>query len=287
MTAQRERARAASQFGAQQAGELVVNGNTEFSGYQQLEETNQITALYQQGQPVDTLAEGTDSIIVLNSTPFYAESGGQVGDTGALISQDGAQFVVTDTRKQTSTEGTVHLHFGHVQSGRFQSGTTVTARVDSFKRQATALNHSATHLMHAALRQVLGTHVQQKGSLVDAERLRFDFSHFEPMIAEQLDEIERLVNEQIRNNNDVETNIMPLDDAVNAGALALFGEKYDDEVRVLRMGEFSTELCGGTHVKRLGDIGLFKIAVGKRHRFRNTPYRSSNRTRCFKPCQPR
>ncbi|MEN8176908.1 MAG: DHHA1 domain-containing protein, partial [Pseudomonadota bacterium] len=186
----------------------------------------------------------------------YAESGGQVGDTGQLTAASGASFVVTDTRKQG---GEVFGHLGAVTSGTLKTGDRVTAAVDADKRGDTALNHSATHLMHAALRQILGDHVQQKGSLVDAERLRFDFSHFEPVSREQLVEIERMVNREIRHNHPVETRIMSLDDAKASGAMALFGEKYADQVRVLRMGDFSTELCGGTHVKAVGDIGLFKI----------------------------
>jgi alanyl-tRNA synthetase len=254
MTVQRERARAASQFSMQHATELAMEGRTEFIGYEYLEDDARVTGLFQAGRFVEVLEEGTEGMVVLEHTPFYAESGGQVGDTGWLLTEN-AEFLVTDTRKQ----GDVHTHIGRLQRGTLRLGDSVRARVDAAKRRATALNHSATHLLHAALRQVLGPHVLQKGSLVEPERLRFDFSHFEPLTATQLEEIERLVNTQIRLNADVETEIMELEEARNAGAIALFGEKYEDQVRVLRMGQFSTELCGGTHVNRLGDIGLFKI----------------------------
>ena len=207
---------------------------------------------------MDQLNAGQAGLVVLDRTPFYAESGGQAGDSGYLRAADGVEFAVSDTRKQS---GAVFTHVGQLTSGELRVGDQVTAEVDIAQRAATALNHSATHLLHAALRQVLGDHVGQKGSLVEAERLRFDFSHFEPVSREQLSEIERLVNEQIRTNHLVETRIMSLDDAKSAGAMALFGEKYDEYVRVLRMGDFSTELCGGTHVKALGDIGLFKITM--------------------------
>mgnify|MGYP000844102139 CR=1 FL=1 len=193
--------------------------------------------------------------MILDHTPFYAESGGQVGDAGWLRA-DGLEFEVRDTQKQG--EG-VFTHIGVLKQGRLQRGATLSAQVDAAKRQATALHHSATHLLHAALRQVLGAHVTQKGSLVDSQRLRFDFAHFEPLTAEQIETIERTVNAQIRGNVAVETAIMAPEEAIATGAMALFGEKYGDKVRVLRMGEFSTELCGGTHVRRVGDIGLFKI----------------------------
>jgi alanyl-tRNA synthetase len=197
--------------------------------------------------------------VVLNATPFYAESGGQVGDKGLLLSKDnGGRFRVEDTRKQG---GAVVGHVGRVEGGELHVGDLVEARVDADARRATALNHSATHLMHAALRRVLGTHVQQKGSLVAPDRLRFDFTHFEPVTREQVREIERIVNAQIRENDVVETRIMSLDDAKASGAMALFGEKYGERVRVLRMGDFSTELCGGTHVRAVGDIGFFKIVA--------------------------
>ncbi|MCP5419884.1 MAG: alanine--tRNA ligase [Gammaproteobacteria bacterium] len=255
MEAQRRRARAASQFGMQQDGTLAVEGHTEFTGYQHLEEQAVITRLFHEGQAIQTLEEGQEGLVVLERTPFYAESGGQVGDAGSLTAETG-KFQVTDTRKQG--EGAV-IHIGRLQRGRLQVGDQVSAQVDIERRQATALNHSATHLLHAALRKVLGPHVSQKGSLVDSQRLRFDFSHYDPLTVEQLAEIEALVNGWVRANVAVETEIMPIDQALQSGALALFGEKYAEQVRVLSMGTYSTELCGGTHVQRLGDIGLFKI----------------------------
>jgi alanyl-tRNA synthetase len=255
MAAQRQRARAASQFGIQHGAVLAVEGRTEFSGYEHLEEHVTVTALFKDGQTVQALEQGQDGLVVLERTPFYAESGGQVGDAGRLTTARG-EFQVSDTRKQG--EGTV-IHLGRLLRGSLRVGDPVLAQVDRERRQATALNHSATHLLHAALRQVLGTHIAQKGSLVDAERLRFDFSHFEPPTTEQLAGIEALVNTWIRANVAVETRIMPVDQALQSGALALFGEKYGEQVRVLRMGDYSTELCGGTHVRWLGDIGLFKI----------------------------
>ena len=257
MEAQRERARAASQFGVEQTAGLAVAGKTEFSGYDRLEESEEVAALFMNGQPAQELREGEEGVVVLKRTPFYGESGGQVGDTGHLIGAAG-EFHVTDTKKQGDG---VHTHIGRVSRGRLRVGDSLSARVDKTKRQATALNHSATHLLHAALRQVLGPHVTQKGSLVDAQRLRFDFSHYEPVTVEQLQAIERLVNAQIRGNAPVETQVMAMDAAIDAGASAVFGEKYGERVRVLRMGEFSTELWGGTHVHRLGDVGLFKITA--------------------------
>ncbi|MDX1655796.1 MAG: alanine--tRNA ligase, partial [Candidatus Competibacteraceae bacterium] len=256
MAAQRERARAASQFAGREQAVPTVTGATEFVGYEGLEDQVAIAALYREGQPVDSLNAGEAGAVVLERSPFYAESGGQVGDRGHLFTE-AAEFQVEDTRKQ----GKAHVHFGRLERGQLRVGEMVHAQVDAAKRQATALNHSATHLLHAALRQVLGPHITQKGSLVEPERLRFDFSHPQPVTAEQLETIERLVNQQIRFNAAVETEIMDLQDAMQAGAMALFGEKYEDRVRVLRMGEFSTELCGGTHVNRLGDIGLFKIVA--------------------------
>jgi len=259
MEAQRERARAASQFGTEQSVTgMQLEGDTDFTGYERLGDQATVIALFKGGESADMLAAGDDGLVILDRTPFYAESGGQAGDTGQLAVGSDVSFVVRDTKKQG---GGVFGHVGQVANGELHVGDTVTAQVDSDKRLATALNHSATHLLHAALRQVLGTHVGQKGSLVDAERLRFDFSHFEPVTREQLVEIERLVNAQIRDNNVVETRIMAIEDAKASGAMALFGEKYDDQVRVLRMGDFSTELCGGTHVKATGDIGLFKITA--------------------------
>jgi len=257
MNAQRERARAASQFGVDQQAQVAVEGETDFTGYERLSDEATIIGLFREGESVDSLKEGEQGMVVLDKTPFYAESGGQVGDRGELSALGGGgRFEVHDTRKQG---GSVFGHIGKVTRGELRIGDTVLAQVDEANRRAIALNHSATHLLHAALRKVLGDHVQQKGSLVEAERLRFDFSHFEPLTREQLNAIEQLVNEQIRNNYVVETRIMALEDAKQAGAMALFGEKYDEQVRVLRMGDFSTELCGGTHVKAVGDIGLFKI----------------------------
>jgi len=258
MEAQRARARAASQFGAEQQAQVALDGATDFTGYERLREEATVIGLFRDGESVDALARNEEGMVVLDKTPFYAESGGQVGDCGVLsrLGEENASFAVQDTRKQG---GSVFGHIGKVIRGEVHVGDTVLAEVDKENRSSIALNHSATHLLHAALRQVLGEHVQQKGSLVDAQRLRFDFAHFEPLTRKQLSAIERLVNEQIRNNYVVETRIMALEDAKQAGAMALFGEKYDDQVRVLRMGEFSTELCGGTHVKAVGDIGLFKI----------------------------
>ncbi|MDJ0740804.1 MAG: alanine--tRNA ligase [Gammaproteobacteria bacterium] len=257
MEAQRQRARAASQFGAEQAVDVDIDGETDFTGYERLHDAGTIVALFADGEAAETLNAGQQGMIVLDRTPFYAESGGQVGDVGFLRAA-GAEFAVADTRKQA---GTVFAHVGELKAGELHVGDSVDAEVDRQRRKDTALNHSATHLLHAALRHVLGDHVMQKGSLVDAEHLRFDFSHFEPVSRAQLVDIERLVNDQIRHNHMVETRIMALDDAKAAGAMALFGEKYDEHVRVLRMGDFSTELCGGTHVKALGDIGLFKIVM--------------------------
>jgi alanyl-tRNA synthetase len=255
MEQQRERARAASQFGAGQEIALDVQGQTEFCGYDTLVEPATVVALFRDGQSCDTLEAGAEGLVVLDVTPFYGESGGQVGDRGTLIAEAG-RFEVADTQKQG--EGVI-CHLGRVAEGQIAVGDAVEAQVDAARRRAIALNHSATHLLHAALRQVLGSHVQQKGSLVGPDRLRFDFSHFEPVTRDQQLEVERLVNREIRENHMVETRIMSLEDAKTAGAMALFGEKYSDQVRVLRMGDFSTELCGGTHVKAVGDIGLFKI----------------------------
>lgn len=257
MDAQRARARAASQFGVEQQAQVALDGVTDFTGYERLSEEATVIGLFHDGESVDTLAEGDEGMVVLDKTPFYAESGGQVGDSGLLsVMGEKGRFDVQDTRKQG---GSVFGHIGKVTDGNINVGDSVLAEVDEQSRRNIALNHSATHLLHAALRRVLGDHVQQKGSLVDAEKLRFDFAHFEPMTQEQISTVEQMVNEQIRNNYVVETRIMALEDARQAGAIALFGEKYDDQVRVLRMGGFSTELCGGTHVKAVGDIGLFKI----------------------------
>ncbi|RLJ22017.1 alanine--tRNA ligase [bacterium endosymbiont of Escarpia laminata] len=255
MEAQRERARAASQFGVNQEFSLSLDAETLFTGYGQLEGEGSVVALVREGESVESLAQGESGMVILDQTPFYAESGGQVGDQGVLEA-NGVLFEVDDTRKQA---GSVFAHIGKLEEGELHIGDTVNAQVNDFTRQATALNHSATHLLHSALHTILGEHVAQKGSLVDAERLRFDFSHFEPISREQLQEIEQMVNEQIRRNHPVETQIMSLDDARESGAKALFGEKYTDEVRVLSMGDFSTELCGGTHANAVGDIGLCKI----------------------------
>jgi alanyl-tRNA synthetase len=254
MAAQRERARAASQFGVDMRSELQVEASTEFTGYDHLVDQGSVLALFHNGQAADKLANGEEGLLVLDRTPFYAESGGQVGDHGTLVVGD-AKLTVLDTQKQ----GEAFLHRVSVLAGTVAVGDSVEAQVDETRRRDTACNHSATHLLHAALRQVLGEHVTQKGSLVNAERLRFDFSHFDAVTPEQLAEIENLVNEQIRANLAVETRLMSQEEAMASGAMALFGEKYGDTVRVLSMGDFSVELCGGTHVERTGDIGLFKI----------------------------
>ncbi len=255
MAAQRERARSASQFGEGYPGRVEVEAESEFSGYQRLDDEAEVVALFVDGEPVDAIEAGQEAMVILSRTPFYAESGGQVGDTGVLLG-DGTRFVVNDTRKQGQG---VNAHLGRLETGTLKVGGRVRAEVDAARRQAIVLNHSATHLLHAALRKVLGDHVAQKGSLVEPERLRFDFSHFEPLTPGELAEIEALVNRQIRANDEVETRLMSYDEAVAAGAMALFGEKYGDQVRVLSIGDFSTELCGGTHARRAGDIGLFKI----------------------------
>lgn len=254
MTAQRDRARAASKFGATSDDSIKSGAVSDFTGYDGIDGQSEIIAIFSEGQEVDTIAEGEIAALVLKSTPFYAESGGQVGDTGTIESA-GARFEVSDTQKS----GKAVLHFGKVASGGFDKGGRVIARVDAERRRATVLNHSATHLLHAALRKVLGDHVMQKGSLVAPDRLRFDFSHYEAVSPAQLQQIEDMVNDEIRKNTAAETRHMQYDDAVASGAIALFGEKYEDEVRVLRLGDFSVELCGGTHVSRSGDIGVFKI----------------------------
>ncbi|WP_455205464.1 alanine--tRNA ligase [Kaarinaea lacus] len=256
MQAQKQRARAASQFTADYHEGLNLEGETEFTGYDQSNNGATVVALFRDAKQVEELNEGEQGIVVLDRTPFYAESGGQVGDSGYLTG-DSVQFEVKDTQKQQD----VFTHIGIVTNGVLHSGDTVQASINARDRQDIACHHSATHLLHAALRQVLGEHVTQKGSLVDAHRLRFDFSHFEPVTPEQLSQIENIVNEKIRENLEVETNIMEHQDAIAAGAMALFGEKYGDTVRVLRMGGFSVELCGGTHVERTGDIGLLKITA--------------------------
>ncbi len=255
MEAQRERARAASRFGVDLRGGETISVRSEFRGYDELETEGRILALLRDGVRVDALAAGDRGEVILDRTAFYAESGGQVGDRGELIGAEGARFEVEDTQRR----GAAHAHIGRLLSGRLQVGASLRALVDGERRAAIRLNHSATHLLHAALRRVLGTHVTQKGSLVAPDRLRFDFSHFQPVTALELAQIERLVNAEIRANAVAETRLMDYDQALAAGAMALFGEKYEQRVRVLSIGEFSTELCGGTHVARAGDIGLFHI----------------------------
>ncbi|MBA1278535.1 alanine--tRNA ligase [Stutzerimonas stutzeri] len=255
MEAQRERARSASAFGMDYNSLVKVEGETRFTGYLGTSGSGKVLALFKEGMAVQSLSAGEEGVVVLDETPFYAESGGQVGDCGYL-SADGLRFDVRDTSKA----GGAFLHHGILDSGNLQVGGTVDATVDASVRQATALNHSATHLLHAALRQILGEHVSQKGSLVDSQRLRFDFSHFEAIKPEQLKALEDKVNAEIRGNSAVEIEETDIETAKSKGAMALFGEKYGDQVRVLTMGGgFSVELCGGTHVKRTGDIGLFKI----------------------------
>ena len=254
MAGQRDRARAASKFAATGKASLKTDVESGFSGYDSTDERSEILALYKNGEPVESLSAGDDGAVILASTPFYAESGGQVGDTG-ILAEEGQIFRVDDTQKS----GKANVHFGAVEAGELQVGDILEAIVDANRRQAIRINHSATHLMHAALRQILGDHVTQKGSLVAADRLRFDFSHDEGVTDEQIEAIETLVNDKIRANVAAETRLMSYDDATQSGAMALFGEKYGDEVRVLRFGDFSVELCGGTHVERTGDIGVFKI----------------------------
>ncbi|MGL4458628.1 MAG: alanine--tRNA ligase [Plesiomonas shigelloides] len=254
MKAQRERAQAANNFGADYNSMIRVDGQTEFHGYTTTAHQGQVVALFREGQSIEQLHAGEEAIIVLNETPFYAESGGQVGDSGLLLA-DGVEFMVTDTQKYGQAFG----HVGKLMSGSVTVGDTLQAEVDAARRQSIRLNHSATHLLHAALRKVLGEHVAQKGSQVSADALRFDFSHLEAMKAEELREVERLVNAEIRHNHSVQTDVLDLDEAKAKGAMALFGEKYDEKVRVLTMGDFSVELCGGTHAARTGDIGLFRI----------------------------
>jgi len=255
MSAQRKRARAASKFERDMSHVPDVDQYTEFSGYELLEEESTITGLYQDGRTVSKFSAGDAGGIILESTPFYAESGGQVGDKGQLVC-DGILFEVRDTQKQ----GKAHVHIGVLKEGTLTAGQKITARVDSHLRINTVRNHSATHLLHAALRKVLGEHVVQKGSLVAPDRLRFDFAHPSPLTEEELQTIEWLVNTVILENIETDIKIMPLDEALESGAMSLFGEKYEDTVRVLRIGgNFSVELCGGTHVKRTGDIGFMKI----------------------------
>jgi len=256
MEVQRERARSASQFGVDYSATVDVDVDSEFTGYVHVNGQANVVALISGESQVDCLSAGQEGMVILGKTPFYAESGGQAGDRGCL-SANGVEFAVSDTRKLSGVNG----HIGKVNAGEIKVGMTLVADVDQTRRQSIILNHSATHLLHAALRQVLGEHVTQKGSLVEADRLRFDFSHFEPVTKAQMQEIERIVNAEVRANHAVKTRLMNYDEAVEAGAMALFGEKYTEEVRVLSIGEFSTELCGGIHAERAGDIGLFKIIL--------------------------
>ncbi|OOF31381.1 alanine--tRNA ligase [Salinivibrio proteolyticus] len=254
MEAQRQRAREAGQFGTDYNQAIKVEHGSDFCGYTGTEGEGSITEIFVDGASVETLASGDHAVVILDHTPFYAEAGGQCGDAGVLITEQG-RFAVTDTQKV----GQAIAHYGSLVEGQLLVGSTAKAQVDAARRQAIALNHSATHLLHAALRQVLGEHVAQKGSLVRPDGLRFDFSHLEAVSHDELKAVERIVNEQIRANHSVQTDVMDIDAAKQKGAMALFGEKYDDKVRVLTMGDFSIELCGGTHANRTGDIGLFKI----------------------------
>ncbi|RLQ21866.1 alanine--tRNA ligase [Seongchinamella sediminis] len=258
MAEQRSRSQEGGSFKVDYNDILKLEGHTEFTGYDSTHGEGTVTALLRDGQQVDSLATDETGIVVLSNTPFYGESGGQVGDTGYLTAS-GVKLEVTDTTKASDQ----HLHHVKVLQGSVSKGDVLATQVDASLRQRTRLNHSATHLLHAALRRVLGDHVQQKGSLVDSQRLRFDFSHFEAVSAEELRQIEHLVNEQVRANTEVSTRLMSMEEAMDAGAMALFGEKYGDEVRVLAMGEdnFSVELCGGTHAARTGDIGLLRITA--------------------------
>jgi alanyl-tRNA synthetase len=254
MEEQRKRSQDASKFGVASSGTALIDSRTLFEGYEGLEGSGKVVALLQGGASVQELNSGDEGEVVLDRTPFYAESGGQVGDAGEL-SSPGVHFNVADTQKR----GTAFSHLGRVAQGKIRVADTLEAHVNGERRRATALNHTATHLLHAALRKVLGTHVQQKGSLVAPDRLRFDFSHLQPVTTDELREIERLVNAEIRRNTAAQIELMEYESAVASGAMALFGEKYEKNVRVLRIGDFSVELCGGTHVSRAGDIGFFKI----------------------------
>ena len=256
MEEQRSRARASSQFNAvSDEFKLDVYPVSEFLGYEKPSADAKVLAILQNDVAIDQLENGDQAIIILDRTPFYAESGGQVGDIGTIKIGDESVFRVTDTQKQND----VFLHLGSLLSGELSLGDKVDAEIDEGYRCAVMLNHSATHLMHAALRQVLGEHVQQKGSLVDADKLRFDFSHYQPVELDQIVEIETLVNNEVRGNIKTRAEVMDMEAAKKSGAMALFGEKYGDVVRVLKIGSHSIELCGGTHVPRAGDIGLFKI----------------------------
>ncbi len=255
MQAQRDRARAASKFGVDQRGTAQLAERSEFCGYEADECQGRVVALLRDGGSVEALSAGERGEVILDRTVFYAEGGGQVGDTGELLGAASTRFEVEDTQKR----GAAHSHIGRLVAGRLQVGDSVLARIDAARRAAIRLNHSATHLLHAALRKVLGTHVTQKGSLVAPDRLRFDFAHYQPLTTEQRSQVEKLVNDEIRGNAEAAIRMMDYEQAIAGGAMALFGEKYDSRVRVLSMGEFSTELCGGTHVKRTGDIGIFHI----------------------------
>jgi alanyl-tRNA synthetase len=254
MKQQREQSQAASQFTIDYHAATQLDHQSDFHGYEKEEMEGRVVALLQDGAEVSALSSGMKGAVVLDHTPFYAESGGQVGDRGFLIA-DNLRFTVTDTQKN----GQAIVHYGEVLEGTITVDQFVNAKIDTQRRNAIRLNHTATHLLHAALKSIVGLQVQQKGSLVDAERARFDFSHFEALSQEQISEIEVLVNDQIRANNEVVTQVMDIESAKTSGAVALFGEKYAADVRVLSMGEFSKELCGGTHARRTGDIGLFKI----------------------------
>jgi alanyl-tRNA synthetase len=257
MEEQRSRARSASQFSADYTDSIRVEGSTEFCGYESLESSSNILGLFTQGKAAESAGEDAEIALVLDKTVFYAESGGQVGDSG-FLKKGSATIEITDCRKV----GNHHIHIGRVLSGEFRLGDTVDAFVDHSVRQATALNHSATHLLHEALRQVLGEHVEQKGSLVDSQRLRFDFSHGESVSNEQIRRVEHIINQEILKNTAVATQVMSMDEAKAKGAVALFGEKYGDQVRVVTLGgEYSIELCGGTHVSRSGDIGAIRITA--------------------------
>ena len=256
MASQRVRAQSASHFGMDYNNVIRVDGTTRFEGYTESESLAKVTALFHDGKAVESITAGQGAVVILENTPFYAESGGQIGDIGRLEG-NGFIFDVKDTQKY----GQVFGHIGELTQGSLSVGQSVNAVVDDVRRQQISLNHSATHLLHAALRQVLGEHVAQKGSLVSDALLRFDFAHHEAIPEEQLAEVERIVNQQVRANNPVQTEVMALDAAKAKGAMALFGEKYSEQVRVLTMGDFSVELCGGIHAKRTGDIGLFKIVT--------------------------
>ena len=256
MQHQREQSLAASQFQVDYSCTEQLAGESIFQGYEKENSQSRVAAMLYDGKPVPNIKQGTKAAIVLEQTPFYAESGGQVGDRGSIFSEEGV-FRVDDTQKI----GQVIVHYGEVTKGEFSTGLVVHAQIDTSRRDAIRLNHTATHLLHAALKSIIGNHVQQKGSLVDAERARFDFSHHEALTHAQLRQLEELVNDHIRANHEVTTTLMHMDEAKKSGAVALFGEKYSEVVRVLSLGDFSKELCGGTHARRTGDIGLFKITA--------------------------